>query len=71
MMPDVTGMDVHRRLGELRPGDERAIVFVTGGTFTEAARAFLEAISNPRLAKPFEVEDVRAAVRRALSLRAS
>ena len=71
MMPDVTGMDVHHRLGELRPGDERAIVFVTGGTFTEAAQAFLEAISNPRLAKPFEVEDVRAAVRRALSLRAS
>ena len=71
MMPDVNGIDVHRRLRELRPGAEHAMVFVTGGTFTEDARAFLEAIPNPRLSKPFEVEDVRAAVRRALELRAA
>ena len=71
MMPEATGMDVHRRLGELRPGAQLAIVFVTGGTFTEEARAFLEAIPNPRISKPFEVEDVRAAVRRALALGAA
>jgi hypothetical protein len=46
-------------------------VFVTGGTFTEEARTFLQGIPNPRLSKPFEVEDVRAAVRRALALGAS
>jgi PAS domain S-box-containing protein len=68
MMPDVTGMDVHRRLRELRPGAERTIVFVTGGTFSEEARAFLQAIPNARLSKPFEFEDVRAAVRSALAL---
>jgi PAS domain S-box-containing protein len=64
MMPDVSGMDVHRRMRELRPGSEHTVVFVTGGTFTEAATAFLETVPNPCVAKPFDPEDLRAAVRR-------
>jgi CheY-like chemotaxis protein len=69
MMPDVSGMDVYRRMSELRPGSERTIVFVTGGTFTAAASTFLETVPNARIAKPFEPEEVRAAVRRVLSSR--
>jgi PAS domain S-box-containing protein len=68
MMPNVSGMDVHRRVAELRPGAERSIVFVTGGTFTAAARAFLEGLPNACLPKPFDVAEVRTAVRRALRI---
>ncbi len=70
MMPDLSGMDVHRRLSEIRPGAELTIVFVTGGTFTEDARSFLASVPNHCLEKPFAVEDVRAAVRHALALSA-
>jgi two-component system, cell cycle sensor histidine kinase and response regulator CckA len=70
MMPDVSGLDVYRRMRELRAGSERAIVFVTGGAFTDAANAFLERIPNPRIAKPFEPEELRAAIRRVLASRA-
>jgi PAS domain S-box-containing protein len=67
MMPDVSGMDVHRRMRELRPGSERTVVFVTGGAFTDAASAFLESVPNPCITKPFKAEEVRAAVRLVLA----
>jgi hypothetical protein len=43
------------------------VVFVTGGAFTAAAAAFLESLPNTCVAKPFEPEEIRAAVRRVLA----
>ena len=65
MMPDVTGMDLHEQLARARPGEEAKLVFMTGGAFTDRARAFLTSVSNRCLEKPFkiqEVEDLLAAL---------
>jgi PAS domain S-box-containing protein len=59
MMPEVTGMDVYEQL----PPEARArVVFLTGGAFTDRARNFLERVPNRRLHKPFDVEQLAAAL---------
>ncbi|MCA9551587.1 MAG: response regulator [Myxococcales bacterium] len=58
-MPDVSGMDVYAWIKNHRPGLEADIVFMTGNTFSGDGRQFLEKVSNKRLAKPFELNDLR------------
>ncbi len=65
MMPDLTGMDVYERIAALGRGLERRMVFMTGGAFTEQARAFLAATPNPRLDKPFTPEALAQMIQRA------
>ncbi len=62
MMPEMTGMDFHRQLVELDSDQARRVVFMTGGAFTTGARAFLDAVSNPRLEKPVEATNLLAIV---------
>jgi hypothetical protein len=40
------------------------MIFVTGGAFTPAAKAFLDSVANERIDKPFEPAAVRALVER-------
>jgi CheY-like chemotaxis protein/anti-sigma regulatory factor (Ser/Thr protein kinase) len=54
MMPQMTGMDFYAGARGLGRGDEGRVVFMTGGTFTERARCFLDAVPNPVLEKPFD-----------------
>jgi two-component system cell cycle sensor histidine kinase/response regulator CckA len=59
MMPGMSGMELHAWLtGVNRPLAEK-MVFVTGGTFTAQARAFLDQVPNARLDKPFNLKDLR------------
>jgi signal transduction histidine kinase len=60
MMPEVTGMEIHAELSERDPEQARRMVFITGGAFTVGAQAFLDGVSNPRLDKPFELENLLA-----------
>jgi PAS domain S-box-containing protein len=62
MMPEMTGMDLHARLREVSPETAERMVFLTGGAFTANARAFLDAVPNPRLEKPFEPAALREIV---------
>ncbi len=62
MMPEMTGMDVYHQAVALKPDLSRRFVFLTGGTFDEAIRAFLHAIPNGLLEKPFDTRDLRALV---------
>ena len=62
MMPQLTGMDFYHCVAELRQGIERRIVFLTGGAFTPATRAFLDSVANRRLDKPFDPAKLRAVV---------
>jgi PAS domain S-box-containing protein len=62
MMPEMTGMDLHRELREAHPDQAARVIFLTGGAFTPRARAFLERVPNPRIEKPFDLEQVRALV---------
>jgi PAS domain S-box-containing protein len=64
MMPDRTGMDLHEELARAAPDQAERIVFLTGGAFTPRAQAFLEAVPNSRIDKPFDVREVRELVRR-------
>jgi CheY-like chemotaxis protein len=67
MMPDLMGADVYE--AARRVGMERQIVFVTGGAFTAAARAFLDSVPNRRIEKPFSRDRVRSLLRDAVTAR--
>jgi PAS domain S-box-containing protein len=60
MMPEMSGMEWFEEVGRAAPALGQRVVFVTGGAFTEAARAFLERVPNARLEKPFTPDEVRA-----------
>jgi two-component system cell cycle sensor histidine kinase/response regulator CckA len=66
MMADMSGMKVYEELRRARPGQERALVFMTGGVFDPAVAEFLASVPNDCVDKPF---DVRAEVARRLSAR--
>jgi CheY-like chemotaxis protein len=63
MMPEMTGMDFYAELQRLDPQQAGRVVFITGGAFTSGADAFLDAVANPRLEKPFELAALRELVR--------
>jgi len=58
MMPDLSGIDFHDAVTALAPELLPRIAFMTGGAFTGRARAFLDRVDNPVLAKPFSVEQL-------------
>jgi PAS domain S-box-containing protein len=66
MMPELSGVEVFRQIERDHPALAAKVVFVTGGAFTEQSRVFLDDIANPRLPKPFELDEVQAVVARLL-----
>ncbi len=66
MMPDMTGMELHRRLMEAHPEQGDRMIFVTGGAFTDEARRFLARSLNDHLEKPFDPQHLRALVQQYL-----
>ncbi|GEJ58153.1 PAS domain-containing hybrid sensor histidine kinase/response regulator [Anaeromyxobacter diazotrophicus] len=62
MMPDMSGMELHERLGPASATPSDRLVFITGGAFTPQARDFLARVPNPRVEKPFEPAALRALV---------
>lgn len=65
MMGDLTGMDVHEAL-EREAERPPPFLFTSGGTYTERARRFVEALEPPLLHKPVTREEILRAVDRAL-----
>lgn len=55
MMPEISGMDLHRWLVEHHPALADRVVFFTGGVFTPKARAYLSKVDNMRLEKPLNI----------------
>jgi len=39
------------------------MIFLTGGTFTPRAQAFLDGVPNLRIDKPFDAKQLRAIIR--------
>jgi PAS domain S-box-containing protein len=60
MMPRMSGMEFYRALQEQFPALVRRVVFMTGGSFTDATRVFLAEVPNPTLDKPFDRDHIEA-----------
>ena len=58
-MPEITGIDVYTRATQARADIGQRFVFMTGGTFSNRARDFLDHVPNERLDKPFDLQTVR------------
>lgn len=66
MMPIMTGMELHSEISLLSPEQAKAMIFVTGGAFTEKTRSFLSDIPKEHIEKPFDAANLRAIVQRYL-----
>jgi PAS domain S-box-containing protein len=65
MMPSMNAMEFYRALRDVAPELTERCGFVTGGTFTPAARAFVDALPRSRLLeKPFARDTMSAFVLR-------
>jgi PAS domain S-box-containing protein len=64
MMPDMTGMDFYGALAGAHPEQAGRVVFISGGAFTPAARAFIEAGHHVLLEKPFDKRAIDAILER-------
>ena len=62
MMPEMTGVDLHAELARAEVELADKMVFMTGGAFTPATRAFLDAVRNPRVDKPIDWPALKALV---------
>ena len=65
-MPELSGMELARRLAVVAPELSARLLFLTGGAVTEEAQAFLEA-GRPCLEKPIDPATLRARVRQAVA----
>jgi CheY-like chemotaxis protein len=62
MMPQMTGMDLHAEIKRLDRRYADRMIFLTGGAFAPATRAFLDEVPNQRVEKPFDAQHLRALV---------
>lgn len=69
MMPGTSGVELYEKLARTAPEQTQRMVFVSGGAFTPAARAFLERVPNELIEKPFDTKVVRALVQRFVDAR--
>ena len=62
MMPEMTGMELHRAVRTWAPDVADRFVFLTGGAYTDGAREFLAGVENPKLDKPIQPNLLRSVV---------
>lgn len=61
-MPEMSGMELFDLVASRWPGLEKRFVFMTGGAFTADASRFLARVPNPRIDKPFQVDELERAM---------
>ena len=71
MMPEMTGMDLYDELQQSMADQAAKFIFMSGGAFTDNARAFLARSSNEVIDKPFRGAALRQVVARFLQLESS
>jgi PAS domain S-box-containing protein len=62
MMPEMTGMDLHRWLVERNFALAEQVVFLTGGAFTPRASDYLANVTNLRFEKPLNTAELQRIV---------
>jgi len=68
MMPTMTGVDFYQILLTRNPALAACVVFVSGGAITSKVDAFLKAVPNLHLEKPFKATQLRDIVQKVLTL---
>ena len=63
MIPEMSGAAIHAEIARRFPDYLSKLLFMTGGAFTVEARAFLEKVPNTCIPKPFDREQLLAAIR--------
>jgi CheY-like chemotaxis protein len=63
-MPQMTGIDFYHELLRVKPAYAHRVLFVTGGVLSATVEAFLAAVPNLCIWKPFNVEAFRDTIRR-------
>ncbi len=69
MMPGTSGMEFYEQVSALDPSLAERFVFITGGAFTDAARALIEQGLRPVLPKPPDLAALRRTIAEALQRR--
>ncbi len=64
MMPEMSGMELYDELSRIAPEQISRMIFLTGGAFTPRAQDFLDRVPNPRLEKPFDLDQLRTMLRK-------
>jgi CheY-like chemotaxis protein len=67
MMPEMSGVDFHSALADLAPDQYARVIFMTGDTTNVNYRRYLDAVPNPLVEKPFDIQRIRALVRETAS----
>lgn len=67
LMPQMSGMALYDEIGELFPHLQPKMAFMSGGAFTPSARAFVERVDNPKIAKPISLDDLERVIADLLS----
>ena len=67
MMPDCTGPELWEKLAVGHPAQAAGMVFMTDGEMSEPARESLAKMSNLCIRRPFDVDGMRALVRRRMA----
>ncbi|MEO6066879.1 MAG: ATP-binding protein [Gemmatimonadota bacterium] len=68
-MPGMSGIELHERLTDQRPGVLSRFIFATGDTASPETAAFLARVDRPVLEKPFELAQLAAIVEATVGVR--
>ena len=66
-LPGMTGIELYQHWIETKNPIAERVIFITGDTMNNYVRDFLQKTALPCVMKPFEPEDLVAAVRQALA----
>ena len=66
-MPGMTGQELYQLLRGIDPSLEKKVIFATGDTVRPEAKEFLDAMGNPALAKPINLEELLRQVQHLLA----
>ncbi len=62
-LPDMSGVDFQSQLIQMAPHLVAKLIFATGDLQNDKSREFLKQLQRPYLIKPFEIEELRVAIR--------
>jgi DNA-binding response OmpR family regulator len=68
ILPDANGLSLYRRIARRRPALKPRVIFVTGMLDRSEVRRFRRLVDNRLLLKPFDLNELLAAVREVAAL---